>query len=46
MDDATRALATSAGPTKATDAQGAGPRRQDAFAATDQPQPVGRVRGN
>jgi penicillin-binding protein 1A len=47
MDDATRALATGAGPTKATDAQGVAPRRQETFAASDQqPQPVGRVRGN
>jgi penicillin-binding protein 1A len=47
MDDATRALATSAGPSKATDAQGVAPPRQDTFAASDQqPQPVGRVRGN
>jgi penicillin-binding protein 1A len=47
MDDATRALATSAGPSKATDAQGVATPRQDTFAASDQqPQPVGRVRGN
>jgi penicillin-binding protein 1A len=45
MDDATRALATSAGPSKATDAQGVGPRRPDAFAASDG-QPTGQVRGN
>jgi penicillin-binding protein 1A len=45
MDDATRALATSAGPSKATDAQGIGERRQDAFAASDR-EPAKQARGN
>ena len=46
MDDATRALATGAGPSKATDAQGVAPAPQDTFGRVRQPEPVSRVRGN
>jgi penicillin-binding protein 1A len=45
MDDATRALATSSGPSKATDAGGTAPGRPEALAASDQ-RPQRQVRGN
>jgi penicillin-binding protein 1A len=46
MDDATRALATRADPSKATDAQGAAPQRPGSFASAKDQQPTGTTRGN
>jgi penicillin-binding protein 1A len=46
MDEATRALATSAGPSKTTDAGGKNPARQEALADSDQRPPSDRLRGN
>jgi penicillin-binding protein 1A len=46
MDDATRALATRADPSKATDAQGAAPLRPGSFASAKDQQPTGTTRGN
>jgi penicillin-binding protein 1A len=46
MDDATRALATSAGPSKVTDALGSGtPARPSPVASSDQ-RPASTIRGN
>jgi penicillin-binding protein 1A len=46
MDDATRALATRAEPSKATDAQGAVPLRPGNVASASDQQPTGTTRGN
>jgi penicillin-binding protein 1A len=46
MDDATRALATSTGPSKATDVQGAAPQRPGSVASASDQQPTGQTRGN
>jgi len=46
MDDATRALATRAEPSKATDAQGPAPRRPGNVASATDQQPTGQSRGN
>jgi penicillin-binding protein 1A len=46
MDDATRALATRAEPSKATDAQGAVPLRRGNVASASDQQPTGTTRGN
>jgi penicillin-binding protein 1A len=46
MDDATRALATRAEPSKATDAQGVVPLRPGNVASASDQQPTGTTRGN